>query len=229
MDETLDQQLDDREDGDNRNEIYNPELYEEDEMNALEAHIEKYFGTFDSVFHEIASPDIHVDIYIIKPTPERNYYTLITGGMGAHRMNVPEELKEYKLERAEVLVYLPADWSIQGNDEKDYWPLRWLKILARLPIEEETWLGWGHTVPNGGPFAENTQLSGVMLISPESEDEESAVCPLPNGEEVNFYQMFPLYEEEMNFKVEHNAEELLEMMDDVSAVINLNRPNVCAD
>ena len=35
------------------------------------------------------SPDIHVDIYIIEPTRKRNYYTLITSGMGAHRMNVP--------------------------------------------------------------------------------------------------------------------------------------------
>lgn len=58
-----------------------------EEMDALEAHIDKYFGKSKNVFHEIASPDIHVDIYIIEPTRKRNYYTLITSGMGAHRMN----------------------------------------------------------------------------------------------------------------------------------------------
>ena len=31
------------------------------------------------------------------PSEERDYCTLVTMGMGAHRMNVPEELAEYKL------------------------------------------------------------------------------------------------------------------------------------
>ena len=41
--------------------------------------------------------------YIMKPTPERNYYVLSTFGMGAHRMNVPEELADQKLERATTM------------------------------------------------------------------------------------------------------------------------------
>lgn len=208
---------------------YVPETYDEEEMEALDAHIGKYFGESENVFHEIVSPDIHVDIYVIEPTPARNFYTLITFGMGAHLMNVPEELDEYKLKRAEMVIYLPADWDIYEGDEEYYWPLRWLKILARLPIKHDTWLGWGHTVPNGGPFADNTLLSGVMLINPEDVEEGAAICELPNGEEVNFYQVIPLYEEEMNYKLEHGAEGLLDKMADVSSVVDLNRRNTCAD
>lgn len=208
---------------------YDPEVYDEEEVEALDAHIEKYFGASENVFHEIVSPDIHVDIYVIEPTPERNFYTLITVGMGAHLMDVPEELDEYKLKRAEMVIYLPADWDIYNGDEEYYWPLRWLKILARLPIKHDTWLGWGHTVPNGGPFADNTLLSGVMLINPEDVEEGAAICELPNGEEVNFYQVIPVYEEEMNYKIEHGAEGLLDKMADVSSVVDLNRRNTCAD
>lgn len=206
---------------------HNPEMYEEEELDALEAHIDKFFGHSDHVFHEIASPDIHVDIFIVEPTAERNYYTLVTSGMGAHRMNVPKELAEYKLERAEIVVYLPADWNISDHEEKNYWPLRWLKILARLPLEEDSWLGWGHSVPNGKPFAENTQLSSVLLINPENVEEGAAVCLLPNGEEVNFYQMIPLYEEEVNFKIQNGAETLLGKMGEISAVVDIHRLNVC--
>lgn len=208
---------------------YDPEVYDEEEVEALDAHIEKYFGASENVFHEIVSPDIHVDIYVIEPTPERNFYTLITVGMGAHLMDVPEELDEYKLKRAEMVIYLPADWDIYNGDEAYYWPLRWLKILARLPIKHDTWLGWGHTVPNGGAFADNTLLSGVMLINPEDVEEGAAICELPNGEEVNFYQVIPVYEEEMNYKIEHGAEGLLDKMADVSSVVDLNRRNTCAD
>ena len=125
----------------------NPEMYTEEEWEAVEAHLEQYFGHCDNVFHEIISPDIHVDIFIMNPTPERNYYILSTFGMGAHRMNVPEELAGRKLERAEILVALPPDWQVENGDERWYWPLRWLKILARLPIQEDGWLGWGTPWP----------------------------------------------------------------------------------
>ena len=56
---------------------------------------------------------------------ERDYYTLVTMGMGAHRMNVPEELAEYKLERAELAIALPPDWKLDEEslkDERWYWP-----------------------------------------------------------------------------------------------------------
>ena len=78
-----------------------------------------------NVFHELVSPDIHVDICIVPPAEERDYYTLVTMGMGAHRMNVPEELAEYKLERAELAIALPADWKLDQESMKDeqwYWP-----------------------------------------------------------------------------------------------------------
>lgn len=32
-------------------------------------------------------------------------------------MKVPEELAEYKLERAELAVCLPPDWNLQSDDE----------------------------------------------------------------------------------------------------------------
>ena len=73
-----------------------PEVYSEEEMETIEGHIQQYFGEFETVFHELSSPDIHVDICVVPPSSERNYYTLVTMGMGAHKMNVPEELAEYK-------------------------------------------------------------------------------------------------------------------------------------
>ena len=37
--------------------------------------------------------DIHVDICVIPPAKGRDYYTLVTMGMGAHEMDLPEELE----------------------------------------------------------------------------------------------------------------------------------------
>lgn len=70
-----------------------PEFYSETEVDEISDFIENTFGNYEFVLHEIVSPDIHVDIAIIPPTEERNYYTLCTMGVGAHRMNVPDNFK----------------------------------------------------------------------------------------------------------------------------------------
>lgn len=208
---------------------YAPIVYGQDEIETLEAHIEKYYGKFEGILHELVSPDIHVDIALIKPTEKRNYWVLVTMGMGARPMKIPAELAERGLEmRAEIVACLPPDWNMESDEERWYWPLRWLKILARLPGDCDTWLGWGHTVPKGGPMAENTALSGVMLVNPGAFDVEGYDCELPGGKTVSFYQMLPLYDEEMDFKLTHGADALLDIMeDDMLEYICINRKNVC--
>ncbi|MFR3532374.1 MAG: DUF2185 domain-containing protein [[Eubacterium] siraeum] len=205
-----------------------PEVYTEEEMNAVEEHIQQYFGKFENVFHELDSPDIHVDICVVPPSEERDYYTLVTMGMGAHRMNVPEELAEYKLERAELVIALPGNWKLKHEDLKNerwYWPIRLLKTLARLPIASDTWLGFGHTMDNEDDFAKDTKLCAAMLTGPQDTEDGSEVCILPSGEEVNFYQVIPLYREELEYKMEHDADALLDKMDGISFVTYNTRPN----
>ena len=202
------------------------ELYSEADIELLEAHISQTFGEYEMVMHEIASPDIHLDVVIVPPAEDRDYITLVTMGMGAHRMNVPKELREYHLERAELAVCLPSGWPLDSADERDYWPVRWLKDLARLPISNDTWLGFGHSVSGDGPLAENTALSAVMLAGAyRSQPSEPLI--LTNGDMVRFYQMIPLYEEELKYKMDHDAEALMALFggDDMSPVIDITRRN----
>ena len=209
-----------------------PEVYTEEEMSAVEQHIGKTFGPVEMVFHELVSPDIHVDICMVPPSEGRDYYTLVTMGMGAHRMNVPAELAKYKLERAELAIALPPDWKLDQEslkDERWYWPIGLLKVLARLPIAEDTWLGFGHTMDKQSPFAEGTELCAAILAGPQGAVWEGGeVCVLPGGEEVNFYQVIPLYRDEMEYKLDHDADALLDKMADVSFVVDPTRRDVLA-
>ena len=216
----------DNDDTQDEEEFSNPEVYTEEEMEAVEGHIEQYFGKVENVFHELVSPDIHVDICVVPPSEERDYCTLVTMGMGAHRMNVPEELEEYKLERAELAIALPADWKLDQEsmkDEKWYWPIRLLKTLARLPIASDTWLGFGHTMDNEEDFAKDTKLCAAILTGPQDTEDGSEVCILPSGEEVNFYQVIPLYRDELEYKLAHDADALLDKMNGISFVVNPTR------
>ena len=216
----------DNDDTQDEEEFSNPEVYTEEEMEAVEGHIQQHFGKVENVFHELVSPDIHVDICVVPPSEERDYCTLVTMGMGAHRMNVPEELAEYKLERAELAIALPADWKLDQEsmkDEKWYWPIRLLKSLARLPIASDTWLGFGHTMDNEEDFAKDTKLCAAILTGPQDTEDGSEVCILPSGEEVNFYQVIPLYRDELEYKLAHDADALLGKMNGISFVVEPDR------
>lgn len=160
------------------------ELYNEKELDELQRHIEKYIGIFDQVLHEIYSPDIHLDIAVIEPSQDKPYYSLVTMGLGAHCMNVPKELNEYELERCELIIDLPSLWDINNNEEKWYWLIRFLKIIARVPIEPNTWIGYGHTFGDGDYFDESVKFTSIELIKELEEN-----LRLSSGKKINFCKL----------------------------------------
>lgn len=206
-------------------------LYSEEEIKAYESYIEEKFGSFQEVMHEVFSPDIHLDIIVIPPNEKQNYYKLITMGMGAYKMNVPEELGEYQLERAELVLHLPADWNLKSDKEEDYWPIRCLKSLARLPIRNDAWLGCRHTISTdeeNTPYADNTGFSSVILFNALDSEFKRLSLKFESKGEINFYQLFFLYPEELDFILEYDSDDFLDLLDDnITPVLDLNRENCC--
>ena len=207
-----------------------PWFYTEEELDIVEKHISQYFGAYDQVFHEIYSPDVHLDVVRIDPTDERNFYTFVTMGAGAYKMKLPEGVSVPS--RAEYLISLPPDWDIEHIDEnRNYWPLGFLKKIARLPIDCDTFLAYGHTVSNdeeNSTFADNTGLCSIAIALPEQFDPDCVTVTFPNGEGVVFYQMVPLYADELAFKqqCEGGMEEFEEYLGRViSNPLDIDRPS----
>jgi hypothetical protein len=204
-----------------------PELIE-----GITSHVERHLGPIEQVFHELASPIVHVDIHWVTPSRDRPWHTLVTSGMAERRMSVPDGRDD--LAYAELMVTLPADWRIGQEafrDEVNYWPIRWLKILARFPHEYATWLGYAHTIPNGDPpepFAPSTKLSGMMLMPPLQVPEDFAELTLSPNRNVRFWSLLPLHAEEMELKLQEGSDALLERLDHagVTDVVDPKRENV---
>ena len=211
-----------------------PEMYDEGQWDAVEEHIAAHFGDFPNVYHELVSPDIHVDICLIPPRRDHDYFTLVTMGMGAHEMDIPEEAEDPR-RRAEVMINLPRDWKLDEESLQDsrwYWPIRMLKDVARLPVSTGCWLGWGHTVgmDEGERYDESTDLCGCIMLNPGVFGEDSYVCDLPDGDGVEFFQVVPLYAEEIQYKIGNGAEALLDITnDDMLEVIDPQRLNAVTD
>ena len=176
-------------------------------------------GRETTVWHELASPDIHVDVYAMAPIPAEPYWVLYTTGMSSLPMTLENlgHARQYDyLRRAEVMMYLPGSFPLQGlssdGPEEMYWPIRILKALARMPHLYRTWLGAGHSVPNGNPARPiaGTGFTGVVLFLPDEGNGPRCVMPVPtrDGGQVMLYLAVPVYPEEMDVKLRRGAETL---------------------
>ncbi|PYE47663.1 suppressor of fused domain protein [Paenibacillus barcinonensis] len=210
--------------------------YVEDKwLKRIETHADKYLGEAESVFHELVSDHVHIDVHVVRPTPERNYYTLYTTGMSALAMNTPEDAQEY--EYAELVMCLPPDWPLlqeELDNSENYWPIRWLKTMARLPHDYDTWLSWGHTVPNGDPalpLSGNTDMCAFIVLPPLEVHEDFLTLDMEDGQTVHFYAILPIYLEELEHKLEYGLDALLDQFEahHVNEILDLSRMNTCAD
>lgn len=200
-------------------------------MEAIEKHIQKYAGKIHLVFHEIVSPDIHLDIYWVKTKMySRKVNVLITSGMSEKKMTTPEGMEDFQY--AELCLILPDDWKLAKEDfqnEENYWPVRLLKDLGRFPHDNNTWLGMEHTIENDDqkPYSSNILFTGSLIFVPMGLSQKFYL--LKHGDKkINFYSVIPLYQEEVDLKIQHGSDALLNNFDEygINDVLDINRKNV---
>lgn len=165
------------------------------EIQKFEKFITEKIGNFSIVFHEVISRSIHLDVYLVDPAEGRDYYTLVTSGMSYKSMNAPKNYSNYKY--AELMISLPKNWKFDEESLKSenyYWPIYWLKFLARFVHDNNTWLAQGHTIPNGdpaSPLAENTKLTGLLLLPSILFRPDARTCKVSLFKEIHLYALHP--------------------------------------
>jgi len=186
-----------------------------------------------TVFHEIVSDLVHIDVHVMKPTPEDDFYVVYTTGMSDLPMAVPNEIpnaQDYK--HAELFMFLPSSWNPHSETSTDptlirgTWAIPTIKFFARMPHEYKTWLGGGHTIPNGpdyDPFLEGSELSGVVLLDYGGEDGSYLIAN--DGTRINTLMLMPLTRAETEYKLEHGMGALIDRLEehDVPMIIDMYR------
>lgn len=190
------------------------------------------------VLHEIVSDLVHIDVHVMWPTQEQNFFVVYTTGMSDLPMTpakeVPEEHRK-DLELAELYLFLPGDWPLDQDSlpsERAYWPIRALKFVARFPHEYHTWLNWGHTLPNGpdyAPLGDGVGFGAIVLMG--GGDAPLGRLETEDGRRLSLLHLVPLYKEEVEFKLKYGMEALTKLFDEkgVPAILDPKRPNLCAD
>lgn len=201
----------------------------------IDKHLDLFFDENDDivVFDEIESDVIHRDVYFVKANEDRPYHILLSCGMSALPMKIPEDIDSSPY--AEVMILLPKEWNLEYDsfkDERNYWPIRLMKEIMILPHPDETWLGFGHTFAHEDDeeFAERIGFNSVMLANSMELPDDYTQIELDNDEFVTIFTLIPLYKEELKFKKQNGATALLERFDQfgVEEIVKVGRPNICA-
>lgn len=191
------------------------------------------------VMHEIISDLVHIDVYIRKPNEKQNYYFIYTTGMSDLPMTLPEGYEDREdWKYAELYAFMPPTWNPGGEfqlstdiPDSEYWIIHMLKYLARFPHEYETFLGAGHTIPNGpdyAPICDGTTMGGVVL----SQLGDALECVnTKDGKRINLLMLIPAYKEEIEYKLKYGMGELDKKFSEnnMQLVIDIHRPNYCED
>jgi hypothetical protein len=165
------------------------------------------FGESDTVLHELLPLIPHIDVYRFPPNRKRDFFTFVTGGMSDLPMNAPAELGvDYR--RAEIVFY-----STENRD--DYSEL--LRRLAHFVHDNNTWLHWGHTMPNGQPpealfGTDNLDTLFFMpsIVRPDSSLGERLQI---ESEPVNLIWCVPITAAECELKLKNGTDALYNLFD----------------
>jgi hypothetical protein len=179
-------------------------------MEAISQHITRWIGAPATVFHELLSDKVHIDVHIVAPSEKFPWYTLVTSGMSDRPMDAPAEHRDWAY--SELYLCLPPDWKMGDEDWKSdryYWPVKALKYLARFPHQYSTWLWYGHTIPNGDPpepVSAHTKLCAFVLLKPHCVPAGFHELKINDGKTIRFFALVPMHGDELALKMRKGAE-----------------------
>jgi hypothetical protein len=200
-------------------------------LEAITAHIEKYFGRDFFVFDEKKSHVVHIDVMVVLPSASRPWYTLLTSGMSDLPMRAPRTVKDSAL--AEVCLCLPKEWPISQADTKwatpeFFWPIRLLKEIARYPHLNDTWLSHGHTVSQAGALDPAARFAGLVIAKPTTFPNGAELLQSDDGRKIRYLAVIPLLKDELAFKLEFGTDALQNELEaaGVTELLNPQRQTV---
>lgn len=206
----------------------------------ISKHFEALFPDREEiVYHEVFSDLVHIDVYVRKPNAKQDFYVIYTTGMSDMPMTLPEGYTEREdMKYSELYMFLPGTWNcgesgkpLSDLEAKYAWIIHYIKYLARFPHEYDTWLGYGHTLPNGpkyAPLCEGTKLGGVVLSQGGGDLE---CVKTKDGKEINLLLVIPAYQEEIEYKLKYGMSALDKVYREnkLPMILDINRPNYCSD
>lgn len=199
-------------------------------VDEITAHVERRFGPVGRVFHELLSEVVHVDILIVEPTRDRPWRTLVTSGMSDRAMTLPPDAPTTTPRHVELVLTLPAEHPMDRDawdDERVYWPIRKLKMLARMPHQLGMCFAANHTMATDPPEPVAPEVPFTALATLDLLDPDARRVTCADGTEIAFLQVVALHPDELAEKIAHGGSQLVELFDsELLRIVTNDRPSL---
>lgn len=173
---------------------------------------------------EIVPSDLPITIHVIPSSGERPFVTLFTSGMSERPMNVPDGESLYAF--AELFIQLPKDWKYQDLQNPQWnWPILWLRRIARLPHDGETWLGGPVTIIAEDeapmPIAPGVPFTSMLVLAEHHFQTDQ-------GATLQLYRLTPLHTDERELEIRSGLPALMNAFDRNSTpfIVDVKRRSV---
>jgi Suppressor of fused protein (SUFU) len=169
----------------------------------------RLFGEAGEVSHELVPQVPHIDVYTYYRRAKDGSRTcvLMTGGMSDVPMRLPRGADAPR--RVELILYCT-------DPEPEY--IETMRFLAHFPHNQKTWLGTGHTIPNGNPpglLWGSKALDTILLLQTVvKRDAELPQQLILDGDPVEFLWVVPISTPECSLKLEKGAGAILHLFDE---------------
>lgn len=168
----------------------------------------KMFCEVDQVFAECGKTVPRVDVRSYRrKMKDSSFSTLVTSGMSDSPMPLPRKA-DGPARRVELIFYC-SEIKLEYVET-----LRW---VAHFPHDQRTWVGAGHTIPNGNPpapFWGSSILDTLLLISPIITPDQRLPQELTlEGDAVEFLWVVPLSSAECRLKLAKGVGAILDLFD----------------
>lgn len=177
-----------------------------------------------------------IDINIMYPSDDEEFYVIYTSGMSNEDMLLPDGMeKEYpEFKRAELFMLLPKNWDMDNMvspipKHETYWPMQLLRMVARYHYEFFTWIGPGYTIEYES-FANNTKLSAAMVLSL---GDDISIMKTKCNQLISLYLVLPIYKEEVMYKMQYGYDAFIDKFaktfpanNGEEWIVDINRKNI---
>jgi hypothetical protein len=127
------------------------------------------------------------------------------------------------LKQIELYFCLPDYLNLEVED----WPIHWLQRIARVPQKNNTWFGYGDTLPAGSPPEHLTEsfLANHFILSKPIHLSDK----LENNGDFKFLAVIPLFETEFSYKMRNSHTVLFDRFKKkgITELVDLYRASVC--
>jgi hypothetical protein len=134
--------------------------------------------------------------------PENTDRTFVTFGMGARKMNTPNNAK-----RCELVMSATSDIEIPSKES--FIISNELTRISKFPFREDTWLGTGHTMDASEQFKE---AFGYDFFAFKKLSLSANLTGI--DENIDFLLLVPIYEAEREWCVKNHTLAFLDQLDD---------------